>query len=286
MRLDLSQLKRDTVLELLRGWAPEGAPAQEMEGYIRDSAGRLCASARALAQLRHGARVLEIGANPYFLTVLMHIARPDLDWVCTNWHEGIVGKGPHEAHATHGDGHAIPVRWFQVNVERDPLPFSPESFDAVVYCEVLEHLVEDPARSLEHIYPVLKRSGELLLTTPNPARLINLWKLFRQGTIYDGVSGYGIYGRHNREYSRRELIELLEGTGYRVTKCVTVETTSDWSLRTLIARLGYGEHHLILATRTDSEPIRYRPAWLYRSFHDTSADVLTTDGVLRFLETR
>jgi SAM-dependent methyltransferase len=272
MRVSLAHLRRGTVLELLRGWAPEGAPAVEMEGYIRHSAGRLCASARALAVLPHGARVLEIGANPYFLTVLMHAARPDLDWVCTNWHEDAAGEGPHETQAVHKDNHqSVCVRWYKANVERDPLPFPSESFDAVVYCEVLEHLVEDPARSLEHIHRVLKPSGELLLTTPNPARLINLWRLLRQGTIYDGVSGYGIYGRHNREYSRRELIELLEGIGYRVTRCVTVETTSDWRMRTLVARLGYGEHHLLLATRIGPKPRRYRPPWLYRSFHDESA---------------
>ena len=270
MHVELSHLRRDTVLQLLRGWAPEGAPTAEMDGYIRHSAGRLCATARALARLPQGARVLEIGANPYFLTVLMHAARPDLDWVCTNWHEGTIGTGPHEARAVRDhDRQAVAVRWYQANVERDALPFAPESFDAVVYCEVLEHLVEDPARSFEHIHHVLKPSGELLLTTPNPARLINLWRLFRQGTIYDGVSGYGIYGRHNREYSRRELIELLEGIGYHVTRCSTVETTSDAGWRNLIARLGYGEHHLLLAKRSGAAPRRYRPSWLYRSFHDS-----------------
>jgi SAM-dependent methyltransferase len=216
--------------------------------------------------------VLEIGANPYFLTVLMHAARPDLDWVCTNWHDGTADDGPHQTRAVHeDDNRSVPICWFQANVERDPLPFGGESFDAVVYCEVLEHLIEDPARSLEHIHRVLKPMGELLLTTPNPARLINLWRLFRQGTIYDGFSGYGIYGRHNREYSRRELIELFEGTGYCVTRCTTVETTSDNTLRRLVARLGYGEHHLLVARRSGAAPRRYRPSWLYRSFHGEQA---------------
>jgi len=34
MDVDLSRLNRSTVLKLLKGSAPEGAPAAEMEGYI------------------------------------------------------------------------------------------------------------------------------------------------------------------------------------------------------------------------------------------------------------
>lgn len=118
---------------------------------------------------------------------------------------------------------------------------------------------------------MLKPAGQLLLTTPNPARLRNLWRLIRQKTIYDPISGYGIYGRHNREHSRRELIELLEAIGYLITRCTTVETTGDRSWRTLLARLGYGEHHLLVAARSTPEPRRYRPPWLYRSFHHDPA---------------
>jgi len=76
----------------------------------------------------------------------MHAARPDLEWICTNWHDGTIGDLPQETRAVNERcDESVPIRWYQANVERDPLPFASESFDAVVYCEVLEHLVEDPA---------------------------------------------------------------------------------------------------------------------------------------------
>ena len=45
------------------------------------------------------------------------------------------------------------------------LPFSPESFDLVVSCEVIEHL-EEPAKMLSEAKRVLKQGGTLILTTP------------------------------------------------------------------------------------------------------------------------
>lgn len=50
------------------------------------------------------------------------------------------------------------------------LPFEADSFDSVVFAEVLEHLSE-PAAALEEISRVLEPGGRLFLTTPNPFSL-------------------------------------------------------------------------------------------------------------------
>src|SRR5207302_6079645 len=89
-------------------------------------------------------------------------------------------------------------------------------FDAVLFCEVLEHLLEDPFRPLREIQRVLKRGGALILTTPNATRLENVARLLAGENIYDPYSAYGPYGRHNREYTLKELRRLLTHAGFTV----------------------------------------------------------------------
>lgn len=52
------------------------------------------------------------------------------------------------------------------------LPFADESFDLVVFGEVIEHVV-DPDAALQHLSRVLTRGGRLIVTTPNLAAWFN-----------------------------------------------------------------------------------------------------------------
>jgi SAM-dependent methyltransferase len=267
--MDLTAMDLEQGRAFLRKWAPDGLTAAELAGYAHHAAGRTLATASAMAAtLPPGSRVLEVGAHPYFLTVLMKNARSDLDWVATNWH-GV--EGDPLAPQTHTvknveTDEVVRITWYQSNVEEHALPFAAESFDAVAYCEVLEHLFTDPAASLEHIHAVLKPHGLLFLTTPNPARSYNVQRVLMKQSIYDPISGHGIYGRHNREYSYAELRQLLEAIGFTVTAHRTVETSTDRLYRRVVARLGYGEHHLIVASKNPGPPRRARPTWLYQAF--------------------
>jgi SAM-dependent methyltransferase len=230
----------------------------------------MLASARALAALPQGARVLEIGAHPFFFSLLMKKARPDLAWVGTNWTNATEpDPGRHTSYIVHEpSGERVGFDWYVNNIETEPMPFDAGSFDAVTYCEVLEHLCHDPVASLENIHHMLRQGGKLLLTTPNPARAYNLQRVLLRQSMYDPYSGYGPYGRHNREYSAAELEELLVGVGFAVDMQRTIETTHDWLYRLALARLGYGEHHLVVASKVASAPRRFRPRWLYRSYDE------------------
>jgi 2-polyprenyl-3-methyl-5-hydroxy-6-metoxy-1,4-benzoquinol methylase len=100
------------------------------------------------------------------------------------------------------------------DAETMDLPFEPESFDAIVCGDLIEHL-RDPRSFLERVRPLLRPGGRLVLSTPNVAN----WSI-RVGLLF-GRFRYtprGILDRtHSHLFTRKTLIECLEAAGYRVT---------------------------------------------------------------------
>jgi hypothetical protein len=75
----------------------------------------------------------------------------------------------------------------------------------------------DPTHMLCEIHRVLKPDGLLLLTTPNVFNLAYALRLLRGlGNIFHPYSGYGVYGRHQREYTPGEVTDLLQGVGFAI----------------------------------------------------------------------
>jgi SAM-dependent methyltransferase len=54
----------------------------------------------------------------------------------------------------------------------------PESFDLVVSCETIEHVL-NPARAVNELARVLRKGGTLLLSTPNYLSLTGLYRVYR-----------------------------------------------------------------------------------------------------------
>jgi hypothetical protein len=85
-----------------------------------------------------------------------------------------------------------------------------------------------------------------------------------RASFSDPVSGYGIHGRHNREYAANELIDMCSAAGLTVLTAKTLDVMPTIYSRDAEAK-GYGAYHIILA-RLDESPRLDRPSWLYRSF--------------------
>src|SRR5262249_45055192 len=153
-----------------------------------------------------------------------------------------------------------------------PLPFEDGAFDVVLYCEVLEHMTSDPLNSLLNLKRVLRPGGDLILTTPNVARLENVARLVAGGNISGPHSGHRPYGRHNREYTRHELHHLLRYCGFsedvfftadvhenRASQIFETERYADL----LIPRANDLGQYLFTKWRNTGPAPQRRPAWLY-----------------------
>ncbi|WP_371580547.1 methyltransferase domain-containing protein [Streptomyces sp. NBC_01314] len=105
------------------------------------------------------------------------------------------------------------------------LPLRSESADAVLFSEVIEHLV-DPDAALDEIRRVLRPGGHLMLSTPNLAAWYNR-ALLLAGVqpVFSEVSLRGIHGRPGREvvghlrlYTARALREFVSASGFEVVR--------------------------------------------------------------------
>lgn len=255
----------------------QGAARAEGVAYLHDSFERLLTTLELVPPQRAGgvpARLLELGANPYFTTLLLKRFRPGYELHLANWFGPHVGAGEQVqeiASAAFGERHRFAFAHF--NVEADPFPYPDARFDVVLCCEIIEHLNRDPARMLAEIRRVLVPGGTLLLTTPNVLRLQNLLGLAFGRNVHDAYSGYGPYGRHNREYTAAELADLVGGCGFAVRRVLLEEIAPHRPLTRPLRRLfPRWRDNIYLVAEAAGPPRVHHPAGLYRSFHEAAPE--------------
>jgi glycosyltransferase involved in cell wall biosynthesis/predicted SAM-dependent methyltransferase len=166
------------------------------------------------------------------------------------------------------------------DAEKDPFPYPDEYFATVLCCELFEHLSADPMRALVEINRVLRPGGRLVLTTPNLASLRALSAVL-QGYHPGFLPHYlkpapdgAREARHAREYTPREIHDLLEDAGFEVARLETgpfrekPEPELAW-VRHLLERYRLATELRgdgIYAVGRKTGPVRTRyPAWLYAS---------------------
>ena len=262
------------VEKAFRSWSVDGEPVGHLDHYVTDSQMRFLYTWN-LVRDEQGT-CLELGANPYFTTWLLD-AYTDLDLSLANYY-GERGESTqtHSWLPPGADARMEAQRYSRLfNVEEDEFPYRDESFDVVLFCEMLEHMLMDPMHTLRQIHRVLKPGGALVLTTPNVARIENVLRLLHGTNLYDPYSGFGPYGRHNREYTRHELHRLLEFAGFDVE----VSMTADGHPVDLDHFPVYGAaaplieyrkndlgHYLYVKARANRPPREGLPSFLYRSW--------------------
>lgn len=250
----------------------DDSPKGALEPYVVDSFGRFLRTWDLARDL--GGNCLELGANPYFTSWLLHEYTP-LKLSFANFFGMDSARGAQTLSWQGRNGReSLTIDFDHFNLESSRFPYPDASFDCVLFCEILEHLLNDPLHSLREISRVLKPNGRLILTTPNVARMGNVRAMVEGRSIYDPYSGFGPYGRHNREYSLDELTRLLRFAGFEMEKAFTADSHEDGGpspereqlLSQLVShRAGdLGQYLFVRAVRT-SDPRSGFPSWLYRS---------------------
>ena len=269
----------ERVFALLQTVSIDLAPPAEIEGYLRQDFDRFLHTWNLVKD--ESGTVLEIGANPYFTSGLLREFTALEHTMTNNIDVAVTGMCSQRVSYTGADGiskdHVFEYQ--SLNVENSTFPYPDETFDVVVFCEVLEHLQMDPVAALHEMRRVLKPSGVLLVSTPNVARLENVARLIAGVNVYDPYSGYGPYGRHNREYTRHELVRLLGFAGFDPDEHFTVDVHQHQSdlyanPRVLCSVIpedrlpDLGQYIFCRATKNSDVPRSDRPTELYRSVHD------------------
>jgi 2-polyprenyl-3-methyl-5-hydroxy-6-metoxy-1,4-benzoquinol methylase len=98
----------------------------------------------------------------------------------------------------------------------DALPSLRGPFDTILCLDVLEHMV-DPAAVVRELRGVIADAGWLQVSVPN-ARHLSLVR----DLVFHGTFGYTDWGHrdstHLRWFTRRDMVELLQATGWRVER--------------------------------------------------------------------
>lgn len=122
----------------------------------------------------------------------------------------------------------------QCNFENDRIPYNDNAFDCVIFTEVLEHIaVKHPVKILEEIKRLLSPGGILILSTPNVSNISNVFALMRGDNVFwDPKIFYGSMDRHNREYTPKEVLSLLQDADFHNVKIGYINTPSNWNTKT------------------------------------------------------
>lgn len=175
----------------------------------------------SLALDQERGRVLDLGCSPGHLSMALVKAGFEVQGLDLNavWL------------AKYAPGWPERLRITQTNIEQDPMPFPSNSFDLVIFTEVLEHIaITDPCVILGEIRRVLRPGGRMLLSTPNVANLSNVVALIQGDNVFwPPAMFYGSVDRHNREYTPAELLQLVERAGFARYALGYMNTWSNWN---------------------------------------------------------
>jgi SAM-dependent methyltransferase len=174
--------------------------------YWRTHSNRYKVNLECVNRFAVGKRVLEIGSVPCHFTALL----------ATSGYK-VTGVDP-EPERSQKLIQQFSLDVIKRDIEIESFPFDDNSFETIVFSEVIEHMYVNPLHALREISRVLAPKGKLLLFTDNLYSLHVLKNFVIGNSINDAVKEWmkleaiGHRG-HIRLYSTKEIIGLLSVAG-------------------------------------------------------------------------
>ena len=137
------------------------------------------------------------------------------------------------------------------NLQNTPYDLPDAAFDAIICCEVLEHLAFNPIPVVRELKRILKPGGVIYIATPNFASLVHRLALLK-GRSFNNSPEHFVWalnstsamsvGLHWKEYTKRELLMFFELEGMRCVRhyyCRYVNRTMSSVLRRILVACIY-----------------------------------------------
>ncbi|MBU4210227.1 class I SAM-dependent methyltransferase [Patescibacteria group bacterium] len=214
----------EEIIGYLKNFSLENQPSNFIKNYVQDAIARFLHTL-SLIPYKDNGTLLEIGSNPYLLTILIKKIF-NYKITSTNFFDHNIylkkTKDITQSITNHKYNESYKFNSIGLNIEHIPYPFKTATFDTVLFCEVLEHLIINPLSVFSEFYRILKKGGQLIITTPNAARLTNIATILKGENIFDLYHPEnGVYGRHNREFILQELKKLVTDNNFKIKYCKT-----------------------------------------------------------------
>ncbi len=206
--------------ETIQEWTP---PDPALRAYVDTHLSRLTKTLEIIPPGEPHDRILEMGA---YLQITPSL-RSRLGYgEVRGCYYGPAGKVDHRS-AVSETGERFECDLDLFDAEKDAFPYPDGHFATVLCCELVEHLAADPMHMLAEVNRILRDGGHLVLTTPNIASLRAISAIlqgYHPGLfpqyIKPGRNGEAA-PRHNREYTPREVHQLVTDAGFEVVRLET-----------------------------------------------------------------
>jgi SAM-dependent methyltransferase len=211
-------------------------------GYLRDSYVRTLRDIDSLFGLSRSGRILEIGS--LLGVVSVSLKRMGYDLCALDIPELSQNTDLMAFYENSG------IPFTGVNLRKYALPYESLSFDAVVICEVMEHLNFNPLPVLMEVNRILKKGGFLYIAGPNQASIYRRIRLLLGQSVHNTIDDFFDHidkdkrnpvGLHWREYTLNETVEMVQRMGFKTAD----SRFFGWELRTLVRRRSLSTRSLV-----------------------------------------